>query len=45
MFFGRSSDLLSCIYLPDLIQWLNKIQVCYELTAAGTVSDLHRIPF
>lgn len=26
-------------------QWLNKIQDWYELTAAGTVSDLHRIPF
>jgi len=45
--YGRSSDLLLKGAFPSALggQWLKVPSNIVELTAAGTVQDLHLIPF
>jgi len=47
VFAGRSSDLPGSGFLPIPAseQWIEGAETFDELTAAGTVADLHGIPF
>jgi len=42
---GRFSDLIHFVTFPSLRQWFAETKHVKNLTAAGTVPDLHRIPF